>query len=76
MTAITQILKSFADIIFGLLELNFNFINDMIEMVIALVKLPGILLNVLQWTTSIGVSGYVYMIITFAVLYKMLGREG
>lgn len=76
MQTIIRLFTSLFETLFSCLELFVAFINDSIEMIVSLTKLPEIILTVLQWTTSIGISGYVYTIVCIAVIYKILGREG
>ena len=76
MLTIIEFFRSLFGILFSFMELFVAFMNDLIGMVVSLTKLPEILYAVLGWTTSIGISGYVYLIISIAVVYKVLGREG
>lgn len=76
METIIDYFRSLFEMLFSFVDLFIAFIGDIVQMVVSLTKLPEILYTVLQWTTSIGVSGYVYIILTVAILYKILGREG
>lgn len=74
-------MKEIASYLFGICEaftafINFviTFIQDLVSMVVTLVKLPAILGTVLEWTNVIGILPYITCIIGLAIVYKILGR--
>lgn len=74
MEAILDVLASLADGFMGLVNFLMTFLQDLVQMIVTLVKLPAILGTVLQWTNSIGILPYITCIIGLAIVYKILGR--
>lgn len=74
MQAILDVLAALSDGFMSLVNFIMTFLQDLVQMVVTLVKLPAILGTVLQWTNSIGILPYITCIIGLAIVYKILGR--
>lgn len=75
MQALLDVLAALSDGFMGLVNFIMTFLQDTLQMIVTLVKLPVILGTVLQWTNSISILPYITCIIGLAIVYKILGRE-